>query len=88
MAAGCEPCQDPKALVPVLLCLSEFLSEKGTHLLASSDVMEKNRNSLACLRNAGSYSAQSYCIVCGLSLEHKLALTRVNKTAARLSVAQ
>ena len=40
------------------------LSKIGTHLLASSDsdIMEKNRNSLACLRNAGSYSAQSYRI--------------------------
>jgi hypothetical protein len=33
----------------------------GTHLLASSDIMEKNRNPLACLRNAGSYFAESYC---------------------------
>ena len=46
---------------PVLLCLSEFLSKIGTHLLASSDIMEKNRNSLACLRNAGSHSAVTYC---------------------------
>ena len=46
MAAGSEPCQSPKAwsqLVP--LCLSEFLSKIGTHsVLASSDIMEKNRN--------------------------------------------
>ena len=49
-------------MVQVLLCLSEFLSKKGTHLLASSDIMKKNRNSLACLRNAGSYSVQSYCM--------------------------
>jgi hypothetical protein len=32
-------------------------------LLASSDIMDKNRNSLACLRNAGSYSAVTYCTV-------------------------
>ena len=38
------------------------LSKTSTHLLASSDIMEKNRNSLACLRNAGSYFAESYCI--------------------------
>jgi len=29
------------------LCLSEFLSKIGTRLLASSDITEKNRNSLA-----------------------------------------
>ena len=29
-------------------------------MLASSDIMEKNRNSLACLKNAGSYSAESH----------------------------
>ena len=37
------------------------LSKIGTHLLASSDIIEKNRNSLACLRNAGPYFAESYC---------------------------
>jgi len=31
-------------------------------LLASLGSKGKNRNSLACLRNAGSYSAESYCI--------------------------
>ena len=51
----------PQGLVPVPLCLSEFLSKIGTHLPASSDIMEKNRNSLACLRNAGSSFAESYC---------------------------
>ena len=45
----------PQGLVPVPLCLSEFLSKIGTLLLASSDIMEKNRNSLACLRNAISW---------------------------------
>eukprot|EP00802_Teleaulax_amphioxeia_P033493 Tamp_38549.p1 GENE.Tamp_38549~~Tamp_38549.p1 ORF type:complete len:106 (+),score=5.10 Tamp_38549:176-493(+) len=48
-------------LVPVPLCLSEFLPKIGTHLLASSDIMEKNSNSCACLRNAGSYFAEWYC---------------------------
>jgi hypothetical protein len=50
---------------PVQAYLCEFLSlsesKIGTHLLASSDIMEKNRNPLACLRNAGSYSAEAYC---------------------------
>ena len=31
-------------------------------MLASLGGKGKNRNSLACLRNAGSYSAESYCI--------------------------
>jgi hypothetical protein len=44
-----------------LLSLSEFLSKIGTHLLASSDIMEKNRNPLACLKNAGPYFVESYC---------------------------
>jgi hypothetical protein len=39
---------------PVQAYLSEFLSwaesKIGTHLLASSDIMEKNRNLLACLK--------------------------------------
>ena len=52
----------PSPPVPVLLCLSEFLSKIGTHFLASSDIMEKNRNSLAWLRNAGSYFAMTYCM--------------------------
>ena len=38
------------------------LSKIGTLLLASLGGKGKNRNSLACLRNAGSYSAESYCI--------------------------
>ena len=33
----------------------------GTHLLVSLGSKEKNRNSLACLRKAGSHSAESYC---------------------------
>jgi hypothetical protein len=37
------------------------LSKMGTHLLASLGSKGKNRNSLACLRNAGSHSAESYC---------------------------
>ena len=37
------------------------LSKIGTHLLASSDIMVNNRNSLACLRNACSYFAVTYC---------------------------
>ena len=40
----------------------EFLSKIGTHLLASSDSIEENSNSLVCLRNAGSHFAISYCI--------------------------
>ena len=38
------------------------LSKIGTHSLASMGSKGKNRNSLACLRNAGSHSAESYCI--------------------------
>src|SRR6056300_322305 len=37
------------------------LSKIGTHLLASLGSKGKNRNSLACLRNAGFHSAESYC---------------------------
>ena len=37
------------------------LSKIGTHLLASLGIKGKNRNSLACLRNAGSHFAESYC---------------------------
>jgi len=33
----------------------------GTHLLASLGIKGKNGNSLACLRNAGSHSAVTYC---------------------------
>jgi hypothetical protein len=47
------------------ICLSGVdpvpLSEVGTHLCASLGSKGKNRNSLACLSNAGSYSAESYC---------------------------
>jgi hypothetical protein len=42
------------------MSLSEFLSKIGTHLLASSDIIEKNRNPLACLRNAGFHSGVTY----------------------------
>jgi len=38
------------------------LSKMGTHLLASLGSKGKNRNSLACLRNAGSHSAVKYCL--------------------------
>ena len=37
------------------------LSKIGTRLLASLGSKAKNRNSVACLRNAGSYSAVTYC---------------------------
>jgi len=37
------------------------LSKIGTHLLASSDIIENNTNSLTRLRNAGSYFAVTYC---------------------------
>jgi hypothetical protein len=47
------------------LSLSGFdpvpLSKIGTHLLASLGIKGKNRNPLACLRNAGSYFAITYC---------------------------
>ena len=38
------------------------LSKVGTHLLASMGSKGKNRNSLACLRNADSHSAVTYCV--------------------------
>ena len=38
------------------------LSKIETHLLASLGSTGKNRNSLACLRNAGFHFAESYCI--------------------------
>jgi hypothetical protein len=47
----------------LIMSLSEFLSKIGTHLLPSFDIIEKNRNPLACLRNAGSHSAMTYCTV-------------------------
>jgi hypothetical protein len=37
------------------------LSKIGTRLLASLGNKGKNRNPLACLRNAGSYSGMTYC---------------------------
>jgi hypothetical protein len=46
-------------IVPV----SEILSEIGTHLLASSGIMEENRNLLACLWHAGFYFSRIYCIL-------------------------
>ena len=50
-AGGSEP--SSFVLVP--------LSKIGALLLASLGGKGKNRNSLACLRNAGSYSALTYC---------------------------
>ena len=38
------------------------LSKIETHLLASLGSKGKNRNSLACLRNAGFHSAETNCI--------------------------
>ena len=38
------------------------MSKIGTRLLASLNIKGKNKNSLACLRNAGSYFAITYCI--------------------------
>ena len=43
------------------------LSKMGTHLLASLGNKGKKKT-LACLRNAGFYSAESYCILGGLLL--------------------
>ena len=40
------------------------LLKRGTHLLASSDIMKNNWSSFACLRNAGSYFAVTYCARC------------------------
>ena len=57
---GLSLAKNPR-LVPVPLCLSEFLSKIGTHLLASPDIMEKNRSPPTCLRNAGSYFVECYC---------------------------
>ena len=68
---GAEAVLSPQGLVPVPLCLSEFLPKIGTHLLASSDIMEKNSNSCACLRNAGSYFAESYSSFKVLRCQHK-----------------
>ena len=41
--------------------LRETCDKIETHLLASLGSKGKNRNPLACLRNAGFYSAESYC---------------------------
>ena len=65
--AESEPVQ---AFSSEFLSLSEFLSKIGTHLLASLGSKGKNRNSLACLRNAGSYSAESYCKIPVPSVHH------------------
>jgi len=43
--------------LPVLLCLSEFLSKIGTHLLFSSDIMSSWRKIATRLLDAGSYFA-------------------------------
>src|SRR6056300_236068 len=50
------------------------LSKIETHLLASLGSKGKNRNSLACLRNAGFYSAESYCSTLLLFLSFTLSL--------------
>ena len=54
------------------LSLSELdpvpLSKMGTHLLASLGSKGKNRNSLACLRNAGFHSAVKYCSIMHVAL--------------------
>ena len=39
-----------------------FIAKIGTHSLVSLGSKGENRNPLACLRNAGSYSAESYCV--------------------------
>ena len=39
------------------------LSKIGSRFLASMGTKGKNRNSLVCLRNASSYSVESYCTV-------------------------
>ena len=57
--AESEPVQ---AYLSELLFLAEFLSKIETHLLASLGSKGKNRNSLACLRNAGFHSGVSYCM--------------------------
>ena len=65
------------------------LSKIETHLLASLGSKGKNRNSLACLRNAGFHSAESYCItrwvsfrVRGQSSPHR-AMQRLSPGRAR-----
>ena len=64
----------------------------GTHLLGSLGSKGKNGNSLACLRNAGSHSAESYCSinlvvtestegnsVLGPDLVEKVVMLRINQ---------
>jgi len=46
----------------ILRFASVPLRKMGTDLLASRGSKGKNGNSLACLRNAGSHSAESYCM--------------------------
>ena len=65
------------------------LSKIGTHLLASLGTKGRNGNSLACLRNAGSHSAESYCSinlvvtegnsVLGPDLVEKVVMLRMNQ---------
>ena len=74
--AESEPVQ---AYLSEFLSWSEFLSKIGTHLLASSDIIEKNRNPLACLRNAGSYFAVTYCIT--FPAKHGLSMLVLGKIA-------
>ena len=66
------------------LCLSEFLSKIGTRLLASasSDITEKNRNSLAqaCLRDGG-FAESSVSV---LKFENKLKFATFAKHAGEL----
>jgi hypothetical protein len=47
------------------------LSKIGTRLLASLGIKGKNRNPLACLRNAGSYSGVRCCIYLYLYILYK-----------------
>jgi hypothetical protein len=58
--AESEPVQ---AYLSEFLSLAEFLSKIEARLLASLGSKGKNRNSLACLRNAGFHSGVSYCSV-------------------------
>jgi len=51
------------------------LSKIGTHLLASLGIKGKNRDSLACLGNAGSHSVESYCSKASLSVYMQQAYT-------------
>ena len=70
---------------PVQASLSEFLSlsaKIGTHLLAPLGDKGKNRNSLACLRNAGSHSADSYWTNTNLKDRKAWILSSFGKTTA------